>query len=277
MADVEYFSVPSICPACSHPLSIEGDFLYCRSKRCPTRLFGDVKVWVDRLGLLFWGDALINSLTEPDGPNSIKKVSDLYRMSVADFEEHCSGLKMARKCWKVLHDNATVPLEVVLAGLNISNLGLATATDIVKAGYDTIKKVCDLTTEQLIAIPNIGEITADQIKTGLDSKSDLLADLESVLDIRSATVGPLSGKKLCITGDVWAPRKAVQKLIVAAGGQAVDSVSKDTSLLVCDDVGSSTAKNKRAIAYAIPIVNGSDLKRILDGLVTWDELLSTQR
>ena len=277
MADVEYFSIPSICPACSHPLSVEGDFLYCRSKRCPTRLFGDVKVWVDRLGLLFWGDALISSLTDPDSSNSVKKVSDLYRMSVADFEEHCSGLKMAKKCWKVLHDNMSVPLEVVLAGLNISNLGLATATDIVKAGYDTIKKVCDLTTEQLIAIPNIGEITADQIKTGLDSKSDLLADLESVLDIRSATVGPLSGKKVCITGDVWAPRKAVQKLIVAAGGQAVDSVSKDTSLLVCDDVGSSTAKNKRAIAYAIPIVNGSDLKRILDGLVTWDELLSTQR
>jgi len=277
MADSEYFPVPSICPVCSHPLSVEGDFLYCRFKRCPTRLFGDVKVWVDRLGLLFWGDALINSLTNPDNPNSIKQVSDLYRMSVADLEEHCSGMKMARKCWKILHDNMSVPLEVVLAGLNISNLGLATATDIVKAGYDTIDKIRSITIEQLLAVPNIGEVTARQVKDGLDSKLGLLADLGTILDVSRPPSGPLNGKKVCITGDVWAPRKAVQKMIVAAGGQAVDGVSKDTSLLVCDDLGSATAKSKRAAAYDVPIINGSDLKRILDGFVTWDELVSIQR
>lgn len=276
-ASSEYFLIPTDCPACFHPLKVEGDFLYCRSKRCPTRFFGDLKVWVDRLGLLFWGDAIISSLTDPENPNAIRSIADLYGMSVADLEEHCSGLKMARKCWKVLHDNMSVPLEVVLSGLNIPNLGLATATDIVKAGYDTIPKVKSLTTEQLTAVPNIGDITASQIKIGLDSKLELLTSLEAILDVRSPSTGPLSGKKICITGDVWAPRKAVQKLIVSAGGQAVDGVSKDTSLLVCDDLNSSSSKSKRAAAYGIPTVNGSDLKRVLDGLVTWDELFSSEK
>jgi DNA ligase (NAD+) len=268
---LELFSIPSNCPVCSHPLSIEGDFLYCRFKRCPTRLFGDVKVWVDRLGLLFWGDALISSLTDPDKPNSIKSIVDLYRLSIADIEEHCSGAKMARKCWKVLHDNLSIPLEVVLAGLNIPNLGLATATDIVKAGHDTLIQVASLTTEQLLAIPNIGEVTARQIRDGLDLKSDMLVDLDKVLSIQRPISGPLTGRKVCITGDVWAPRKAVQKMIVAAGGQAVDNVSKDTSLLVCDDAGSSSSKSKRAAAYGIPMIGGADLKKILDGLVAVDE------
>ena len=266
-----YFSIPSNCPVCFHPLSVEGDFLYCRHKRCPTRLFSDVKVWVDRLGLLHWGDSLIGSLTDS---GSISSVSDIYRLSVHDLEKHCSGPKMAKKCWGVLHENMSVPLEVVVSGLNIPNLGLATATDIVKAGFDTIEKICSLSMEQLVSVSNIGDITAAQIKAGLDLKRLLLEDFGNILDIKPSTDGFLNGKKVCITGDVWAPRKAVQKLIVSAGGRAVDGVSKDTSLLVCDSIDSSSSKSKKAREYGVPIVRGADLKRILDGLVTWDELFT---
>lgn len=275
MADSpEFFLIPTECPSCFSSLSIEGDFLYCRSKKCPTRLFGDVKVWVDRLGLLFWGDALIGSLTDPEKSNSINSVADLYEMSIADFEEHCSGLKMAKKCWKVLHDNVSVPLEVVIAGMNIPNLGLSTATDMVKAGYDTVDSVVSISIEQLMAVPNIGETTAKQIRVGLDAKGQLLKDLSFHLDIHCSDSGPLAGKKVCITGDVWAPRKAVQKLIVSAGGRAVDSVSKDTDVLVCDDASSSSGKSKRAVAYGIPIINGSDLKRVLDGEIDLNKLVA---
>lgn len=236
------------------------------------RLFGAVKVWVDRLGLLHWGDALIESLTDPDNPHAIQCIGDLYRMSIADIQEHCSGPKMAKKCWQTLHDSMSVPLEVVLAGMNISNLGLATATDIVRAGHDTVDKVLALTVEQLQEVPNVGEITASQIRSGLDARHDTLLDLAAVLDIKSARSGPLSGKKICITGDVWAPRKAVQKMVNAAGGQAVDSVSKDTAFLVCDDPASTSSKSKRAAAYGIPTISGADLKRILDGLATCEEV-----
>jgi DNA ligase (NAD+) len=275
MADSpEFFPIPTECPSCFGPLSIEGDFLYCRSKKCPARLFGDVKVWVDRLGLLFWGDAFIGSLTDPDKPNSISSVADLYKMSIADFEEHCSGLKMARKCWKVLHDSMSVPLEVVISGMNIPNLGLSTATDIVKAGYNTVESIVSISVEQLVLIPNVGGTTAKQIRAGLDVKGQLLKDLSLHLDIRSSDSGPLAGKKICITGDVWAPRKAVQKLIVSAGGRAVDSVSKDTDILVCDNASSSSGKSKKAVAYGIPIISGSDLKRVIDGEIYLNELTS---
>lgn len=271
MAD--YFTIPTECPACFHPTSIEGDFLYCRNKKCPTRLFSDLKVWVDRLGLLHWGDALLTSLSDSSKPGAVKSVADLYKLSETDLEDHCSGMKMARKCWKVLHDNMSIPPEVVLAGMNIPNLGLSTATDIVKAGYDTIDKVCSMSTGDLLTIPNIGAITANQIKSGIDAKAGLLAELDTLLSIKPASTGPLSGKKICITGDVWAPRKAVQKMIVSAGGQAVDSVSKDTSALVCEASDSSSSKSKKAKQHNIPIISGADLKRILDEESTWEEIV----
>lgn len=269
----DLFSIPSQCPVCSQQLSQEGDFIYCRSKKCPARLFGDVKVWIDRLGLLFWGDSMIKSLTDPDNPCSIKSVADIYRMSEDDLERHCSGIKMARKCWKVLHNNTSIPLEIVLAGLNIQNFGLSTATDVVKSGYDTVDKILTITTEQLVGIQNIGGITADQIKTGIDSKAGVLLDLASVLDIKTSSTGPLVGKKICITGDLWAPRKSVQKQIVEAGGQAVSSVSKDTSLLVCDSIDSTSFKSKKALAYGVPVICGNDLKSLLNGGTSLEELL----
>jgi DNA ligase (NAD+) len=274
MADCVFFEVPSVCPACSSHLSIEGDFLYCRSKSCVSRLFGDIKTWVNRLGLLFWGDSLITSLSNPDNRNSVSSVSDLYKMSVEDFENHCSGLKMAKKCWRSLNDNRTLPLEVVLYGLNIQNLGLSTATDIVNAGYDSVQKILSLSQEDLVLVPNIGKVLAAQIKDGLDSKCDLLVELGSILDIKKKESGPLTGKKVCITGDVWAPRKLVQKLIISLGGQAVDSVSKDTSLLICDDSSSSSSKMKKAVSYGIPVVDGSSFKKLIDGIVSWDELVT---
>lgn len=269
---IEYFQVPSNCPICSNPLDIEGDFLYCRSSECSSRLYGDLKVWIDRLGLLFWGDALIESLTDPDNQYSIKSVVDIYKMSVEDLEVHCSGRKMAEKCWRVLHNNMEVPLEVILSGLNIPNLGLVTATDIVKSGFDTIEKIGCITLQQLVDIPNIGTVTANQIRSGLDVKGALLADLGSVLSVKSPSTGPLAGKKVCITGDVWAPRKAVQKMIISAGGTAVNSVSKDTSILVCDNIDSSSAKSKRANEYGIPVISGNDLKMVLDGKISLEGL-----
>lgn len=257
------FSIPANCPVCFRPVSVEGDFLYCRHKTCPARLSGSVKVWVDRLGLLFWGNALIDSLTSES--SEVKSVADLYRLTVEDLARHCSGVKMARKCWKVLHDNVDLPLEVILSALNIQNLGLATATDVVHAGFDNIETILNMTYEDLIKVPNVGDVTARQILAGISERRIVLEDLQTVVRVKTPGGGGLlKGAKICITGDVWAPRKAVQKMIIEAGGQAVDTVSKDTKFLVSDDSDSTSSKSQKAKKYGIPIINGLMLKSMLE-------------
>jgi len=181
---------------------------------------------------------------------------------------------MAVKCWSSLHKDKSIPLEVVLSALNIPNFGLSTATDVVKAGYDTVDKVLDATSEDFQKVPNVGTITASRISEGLTWKSSELRDLTDVIDIVSSTRGSLSGVKVCITGDVWAPRRAVQKMIVDAGGQAVGSVTKDTSVLVCNDPGSSSGKSKKAARYGIPVISGDMLKAILEGNSSIQDILT---
>lgn len=267
-----YFQIPENCPICKSPTVVQGDFLYCKSDLCPSKLTGSVKVWVERLGILHWGDALIGSLTNSDDP-AISTIADLYRLTVDDLEVHCSGRKMAEKCWNTLHKNESVPFEVVLAALNVPNLGPSTATDIVDSGFNDVDKLLAASEEDLQKVPNVGIRTACQVAEGLRWKAQELRDLQTVITMPSSPKGALSGLKICITGDVWAPRKAVQKMIVEAGGKAVNGVAKDTSLLVCDDVGSSTTKSKKAAKYNVPMISGDDLKALLDGHKSIDEFI----
>lgn len=265
MADVpEPFPIPDLCPACAGSTSVEGDFLYCRSKSCPARLSGAVKVWVRNFGLLHWGDAMIDALTDPDSPK-ISSVADLYRLDVSDLASCCSGTKMARKCHGVLHDNKSVSLELVLASLNIPNFGTATATDVVQAGYDTVPKVLAMDFKQLLAVPNVGEVTARQIMEGLEAHQDLVLELERVLDVRPpSSGGALQGKAVCITGELSSPRKAVEKLIMDAGGTSKGTVSKTTSYLVTNDSTTNSSKMRKAKKYGIPVIDEARLLEILD-------------
>jgi DNA ligase (NAD+) len=258
----DFFIIPDHCPSCSSPTCEVGDFLYCKSKSCPSKLSGDVKVWIKQLGLLHWGDALIDSLTDPDNPK-VSSVADLYRLTVEDLANMCSGLKMAQKCHDVLHSNKLVTLELVLGSLNIPALGIGTATDIVQAGYDTIEKIFSLTFDNLIHVPNIGDITARQVCEGLLLKQNVLLDLSSVLDIRKPSNGPLAGKTICITGELSMPRKSVEKMIMDVGGFPKGTVTKSTAYLVTNFPDTGSSKMANAKKFGISVISESDLLKML--------------
>lgn len=262
MQEAAPFQIPNLCPACSGPTSLEGDFLYCRSKTCPARLSGAVRVWIRNLGILYWGDALIDALTDPDNLR-IQSVADLYRLDIDDLVECTSGKKMARKCHDVLHANKSLPLELLLASLNIPNFGTSTATDLVQAGFDTVEKVLRASYDDLKEVPNIGPKTARQIQEGLVARRDLIMELSDILDVRAPSGGPLQGKTVCITGDLSVPRKAMEKMIMDAGGAPKGSVSKTTSYLVTNDPATGSNKLQKAKKHGVPVIDEAELRRIM--------------
>ena len=261
-AALDYFIIPEHCPACSGILNVEGQFLYCRNRACPVQLTGSVKVWVKRLGLLHWGDALIEALTHPDKPK-VSSLADLYRLEPEEIAECTSGLKVAKKCWEILHANKSIKLELLIASLNIPNLAVATATDIVQAGYDSVEKVLALTMEQLLEVPNVGPVTAQQVFGGLQERKCVIMDLAEVLEIRGSVVGPLSGKSVCITGATSKPRKAVQKIIMDAGGLVKDSVGQGLTYLVTNETDTTSRKMQNAKKYGTEIISEARLYEMI--------------
>jgi len=261
MGAAELFQIPEFCPVCSGVLSEEGQFLYCRSRSCPVQLSGSVKVWIKRLGFLHWGDALVDSLTSPDNPK-VKAIADLYELTVDDIAEHCSGQKFAKKCWEVLHANKRVTVELLLASMNIPNLAVATATDIIQAGHDTVEKILALTYEDLLKVQNVGEKTARQVMDGLDDRRDAVLSLSRVLDI-AVSSGPLSGKSFCITGATSKPRKALEKMIMDVGGAVKSSVGAGLSFLVTNDSDTTSSKMKSAKKHGTTVISEQELYRLM--------------
>lgn len=258
----QLFPVPEVCPVCSGPVSVRNAFLYCDSRSCPAKLSGSVKVWIKRLGLLHWGDALVDSLTDPDNPR-ISCIADLYRLTVDDIAECSSGGKFAKKCYDVLHAGKSITLELLIASLNITNLAVATATDIVQAGHDTVEKVLALTREDLMKVPNIGEVTAGQVFDGLQAKRGEIEELAKVLDLKRPCSGPLAGKSFCITGATSKPRKAVEKQIMGAGGTVKGSVGAGLSYLVTNDPDTGSSKMQGAKKHGVTVISEAELYRMM--------------
>lgn len=257
------FAIPDACPVCGSSLSEEGDFLYCRSKACPAQIRGAVLVWTRNLGLLHWGDALLDNLVKSDPP-MIQNLADLYRLTVDDIAECCSGLKMAEKCHQTLHANKSITVDLLFGSMNISNFALSTATDIVQAGFDTPDKILSMSQDQLESVPNIGKRTAQLIYDGLREKEQSIRDLVSVLDVKPPSAGHLTGKSFCITGELSAPRKSIELKILNAGGIVKSSVGKTTSFLVTNDATTGTSKLQNAKKYGVAVINEATLMKILD-------------
>ncbi len=261
-AGPELFRIPDFCPACAGQISVEGFFAYCRNRSCPVQLTGSVKVWIKRLGLLHWGDALIEALTNPDSPK-IESVADLYRLELEEIAECCSGMKFAKKCYDTLHANKCIPLELVIASLNIPNLAVATATDIVQSGYDSVEKVLSMSEEDLLGVQNIGKVTAKQVFDGLQERRRVILDLAEVLEIKVSNSGPLSGKSFCITGATSKPRKAVEKSIMDAGGVVKSSVGAGLTYLVTNETDTTSKKMQNAKKYGTEVITEPQLNSMM--------------
>ncbi|MGW6693093.1 TerD family protein [Rhodococcus sp. NPDC054953] len=77
-------------------------------------------------------------------------------------------------------------------------------------------------------------------------------------------VGLVQGMRIVVSGPTRAPRPAIAAALSGAGFDVMNSVSRHTSVVVCDDPQSPRAKVRRAAAEGIPIISEAQL----DGLLT---------
>ncbi len=229
----EYFAIPECCPICTGMLSPIKDLLYCKNDNCSFKLSGVVKVWIKKLGILHWGDAVISKLTDPKDPQMFS-IGDIYRLDPGKLATASSGPKMGLKLYRSLHANKTMSLEMFMGSLNLPDLGLSTATDIVQAGYDSVEKFVNITYDNLVGISNVGDKTARKVLEALFLRKDEILDLASVLVLKTPG-GELKGLSFCVTGTTKKPRKTIHKDITDNGGIVKGSVGKDLYYLITNE------------------------------------------
>jgi DNA ligase (NAD+) len=120
-----------------------------------------------------------------------------------------------------------------------------------------------ISVEDLEKVPNIGKLTAQKIFDGIQEKSQIILELESVLNIIVPTSGPLVGLSFCITGPLSKPRKAVEKLIMDSGGTVKSSVGSGLTHLVTNVPDTTSSKMQNAKKYGTKVISEIDLYSIV--------------
>ncbi len=267
------YVLPAVCPVCGARTERERDTadLRCTSPGCPAQLLRRIVNFVgrDAMDIKGFGTVYIEELVRM---GYIKDVADIF-----DLKEHRDALvargvigkeKNTDKLLAAIEKAKENDAYRLLTGLGIPNVGKAAAKAIMKE-FRTMERLADATMEELVAVSDIGEISAECIRSFFADEKNrrilerLRADGVNMEAQESEVIdSPLSGKTVVVTGTLpTLGRKEAQELIERYGGKASGSVSKKTDYVLAGEHAGS--KLTKAQELGIPVLSEDDLRRML--------------
>lgn len=255
---------PDTCPACYEPLEMQGEYLVCPNESgCSAQNVGRVIRYVKALDIKEWGDVLVAKLVES---GLVEDVSDLYGLDVEQLSNiERMGERSARAVLKTLKARNPIPIQELLGALSIPGSGKSTFKQLLDAGYDTVDKIKAADVEALAKVEGLGPVKAATIHDWFRVSGRLVDDLlEAGVKIQERITGVMSGKLVCFTGSLSMPRGELVKLVVEAGGEVKNSVTKKLTYLVMSDPKSNSSKAKAARKNGTTCISEDELLELLE-------------
>ncbi|NLK39589.1 MAG: NAD-dependent DNA ligase LigA [Clostridiales bacterium] len=266
------FKMPELCPSCGHAVvrddDGEGAAIRCPSSACPAQRVRSITHFASKnaMNIEGLGPQIIELLIDN---NLIQTPADLYYLKASDIEPlERMGKRSAENLIAAIERSKDAGLERLIYALGIRQVGEIAAAAIARA-VGTLDALFEVTAEQLMTIPDIGEITAanilDYFKQG-DSR--VLADRLIAAGVKTSTSATqksdsLSGLTFVLTGTLpEMTRGEASALILARGGKVSGSVSKKTSYVVAgEEAGSKLA---RARELGITVLDKDEFLKLLE-------------
>ncbi len=264
------FYMPTVCPSCGEPVYYDEDeaaAARCTNSACPAQLSRSIEHFaskgamnIDGLGPQIVELLLSNKL--------ISDVSDLYTLKAEDIAElERMGEKSAKNLIDAIERSKSAGLERLVYALGIRNIGEVAATALA-ARYKTLDALIGATKEDLCAIEDFGEITADCVVNFFSHEQnvELCRKLAALGLVTEAVVAPagdkLAGLTFVLTGTLpTMSRDEAAALIKAVGGKVSGSVSSKTSYVVAGEAAGS--KLTKAQSLGVTVIDEAELLRML--------------
>lgn len=268
------FRFPSVCPSCGEPVfrdEDEGAAWRCTNSACPAQLSRGIEHFAskDAMDIEGLGPQLVEALLSA---GLIHDAADLYTLHAADIAAlERMGEKSAANLIAAIEKSKGAGLERLIYALGIRSIGQVAAAALA-ARYRTLEACFTATKEELIAIEDFGEITADYVLNYFTHPQNValcrrLAEAGVLTEATAAPVGDtLAGLTFVLTGTLpTMTRDEATERIRAAGGKVTGSVSKKTSFVVTgEEAGSKLTKAK---TLGVAVIDEEGLLRLLtDGV-----------
>lgn len=264
------FEMPSVCPVCGAPVVQEpGEAAFrCTGAECPAQLLRSITHFAgrDAMDIDGLGPAVVQLLVEQKLAAS---PADLYTLRLTDVASlDRMGRRSAKKLLEAIEKSKQRPLSRLLYAFGIRQVGQK-AAQLLARQFGSMDKLQEATREELCAIPDIGEITAESLCRWLESAQGqhLIARLReagvNMTQPDEQLSHRLEGRTFVITGTLEKrSRQEMTQFIQQHGGKVSGSVSKRTDYLVAgEDAGS---KLQKARELGVPVLTEGELEAMTE-------------
>ena len=271
------YKIGDNCPACGEKLEREenaADYR-CINPNCPAQIESHIINFAGRtaMDIKGLGSIAIHNLIEK---NYIKNIIDIYKLK--DYKEELinKGIlgkdKNTEKILNAIEESKKNHPAKLLTGLGIFGIGSAAARDLIN-NFGSIDAIASATDEELIAIPDLGEISIKHIRKFFDDNKniEMLKELKQ-LSLNFAaekiivdTDNEINDKTFVLTGTLENfTRDEATKMIEERGGKVSSSVSKKTNYIIAGEKAGS--KLQKAKELNIKILNESEFLNLIKGV-----------
>ena len=264
------FEMPSVCPVCGAPVVQEpGEAAFrCTGAECPAQLLRSITHFAgrDAMDIDGLGPAVVQLLVEQKLAAS---PADLYTLRLTDVASlDRMGRRSAKKLLEAIEKSKQRPLSRLLYAFGIRQVGQK-AAQLLARQFGSMDRLQEATREELCAIPDIGEITAESLCRWLESAQGqhLIARLReagvNMTQPDEQLSHRLEGRTFVITGTLEKrSRQEMTQFIQQHGGKVSGSVSKRTDYLVAgEDAGS---KLQKARELGVPVLTEGELEAMTE-------------
>ncbi len=264
------FNMPSVCPSCGEPVfRDDGAAIRCTNGACPAQLSRSIEHFAskDAMNIDGLGPQVVDLLLKNE---LISNVADLYLLDSEQIEGlDRMGKKSAQNLISAIERSKSAGLERLIFALGIRNIGTVAAAALATR-FGTLEACMNATVEELVAIEDFGEITAECVVNYFSHEQNLeLCRKLIALGLTTASTATVSstlleGKTFVITGTLpTMSRDEASALIKQNGGKCASSVSKKTDFVVAGEAAGS--KLTKAQELGVKIIDEAELLRMLEG------------
>lgn len=257
---------PTHCPACGSELVERGAHLFCLNRAtCRPQAIARMTHFASREAMDIEGLSE-KTIAQLYDQMKVRDCADLYQITLEEALT-LEGFKQrkAEKLLAALSKSKSCTLDAFLHAIGIPNIGRKTARDLAST-FGTLQKLREATLEQLVAIPDVGDIVAKSVVEFFSFPENhemierLLAAGVKPQEAAGKAEGTFTGMSIVVTGTLpTLSRKDAEELIRQNGGTAAGSVSKKTAFVVAGEAAGS--KLTKAESLGIEVIDEAELLR----------------
>lgn len=202
------------------------------------------------------GEKNVNLLVDSKLVNNL---SDLYRLDVTQIAKlDRFGELSAKKLIDAIEKSKSMPLNKFITALGIRHVGVQTSI-LLANFFKTLDALVDATADDLLSIPDIGQVVAESILAYF-ADEDNLAQLKMMQELgvkpyfEDKTGQPLAGKSYVVSGTLSSMgREEAEEKLRALGATVTGSVTKTTTALIVGEKPGAS-KTTKAEKLGIPVL-----------------------